>query len=121
EASGVLVFGFCALNLFGIWCLEFGALMKRLDRSLLLALLVSAAIILPRSFLISRAHSECIDDQYHLVRGVGFWTGQLATTRFNDPPLGEAISALPLVLSGCRPQGKAGLVLYGQRLRPETL
>ena len=86
------------------------------DRSLLLVLLLAAVIVFPRSALIATAHSETIDDEYHLVRGVRFWLGTLSRTPLNDPTLGEAILALPLYLTGAQPNKdlKFGLVMHGQ-------
>src|SRR4051812_39956311 len=89
------------------------------DKSLLLCLTLAAAVIIPRAALISRAHSECTDDEYHLVRGIRFWTGSLRKTPLNDPPLGEFISAIPLIASGTN--GDSPSVLHGQKNSPGTL
>jgi 4-amino-4-deoxy-L-arabinose transferase-like glycosyltransferase len=45
----------------------------RFDRHLWLALLLAAAVLLPRAILIANAHSETYDDEYHLFRGARFW------------------------------------------------
>src|SRR5439155_2565649 len=77
------------------------------DRHLWLVLLLSAAIVLPRSYLIAQAQSERIDDEFHLIRGVAFCQRQLAGEArlpLNDPPLGEAIGAIPNLLTGCIPK-----------------
>jgi hypothetical protein len=72
-----------------------------LDRRLWLAILVAAAVVLPRSYLIAQAHSESIDDLYHLKRGLVFLTRGLAESELelNDPPLGEGIVALPMLVT----------------------
>src|SRR5438067_164170 len=67
------------------------------DWRLHLALWVTALVVLPRAVLIARVHTPCVDDQYHLDRGIAFWSGKLGSMPVNDPPLGEAIIALPLV------------------------
>lgn len=88
------------------------------DRHLWLALLLGAAVLLPRAALIARAHSECYDDEYHLVRGARLLIGGLAGMAQTDPPFGEALTALPLVLTNTRPGWTGGL--YDHSLRPET-
>lgn len=70
---------------------------RPLDRGLLLALLIAGLVLLPRAFLIARAHSETYDEGYHLSRGVRFWSKDLADVPLNDPPLGEGLAALPLM------------------------
>jgi len=93
-------------------------------RHLLLALLVTAAVVLPRAFLLSRIHNESSDDEYHLVRGIEFLKRDkgLVHRELNDPPLGEAIAALPLWLLGGTTHGDdEGTALYQQRnYSPET-
>jgi hypothetical protein len=98
------------------------------DRSLLLVLLLAAVIVFPRSALIASAHSESIDDEYHLVRGVRYMLGNLKKSPLNDPTLGQTIMALPLWLSGAHPYGdggrsptKYGLILHKQSVLPEVL
>ena len=98
------------------------------DRSLLLVLLLAAVIVFPRSAMIASAHSESIDDEYHLVRGVRFMLGNLKNSPLNDPTLGQTIMALPLWLSGAHPYGdgarsptKYGLILHKQSVSPEVL
>jgi hypothetical protein len=63
--------------------------------------LIAAAIVLPRSYLIAQAHSESFDDQYHLQRGLVFLTRNLAGSNLelNDPPLGEGIVAIPMLVT----------------------
>ena len=72
-----------------------------LGRQVCLATLIAAAVVLPRSYLIARAHSESIDDIYHLKRGLAYLTRSLAGSGFelNDPPLGEGLVAIPLLVS----------------------
>jgi 4-amino-4-deoxy-L-arabinose transferase-like glycosyltransferase len=81
-------------------------------------------VVLPRSVMVSRAHQESSDDDYHLVRGLEFLRGDpgLVHRELNDPPLGQAIGALPLWLLGGDTHGKdEGTGLYGQRgYSPET-
>jgi hypothetical protein len=103
-------------------------------RAVWLVLILSAAVILPRTFLISRAHSASWDDQYHLVRGLAFLRGEKnLNLLYNDPPLGEALLALPLWVTHCTvsstvsPDHPTHLapsrdnVLIGQPLSPDTL
>ncbi len=71
--------------------------LRPLDRGLLLALLIAGLVLLPRAFLIARAHSETYDEGYHLSRGARFWSKELADVPLNDPPLGEALAALPVL------------------------
>jgi hypothetical protein len=94
--------------------------MKGFDRHFWLAVLVAGAIIVPRSVLVCRAQSEGFDDEYHLSRGLDFWYRALEPARLNDPPLGEGISALPLLVTGCSVPSD-GHVLYNQRLSTQTL
>lgn len=92
------------------------------DRHFWLALLFAAAIVIPRSALIIRAHSDYYDDQYHLVRGMRFIADKLTKKpiELNDPPLGEALTALPVWWSGVR--SISGDIIYGQTdVNPETL
>ena len=51
-----------------------------IDRGLLLVLLLAGAVVVPRSFLIARAHSESYDDDYHLKRGLLFLTRGLSAS-----------------------------------------
>jgi hypothetical protein len=89
----------------------------RATRHLLLALLLAAAVVLPRALLLRDAHSETSDDDYHLVRGLEFLHRDpgLVHRELNDPPLGEAIAALPLWLMGGTTHGvDEGTALYAQ-------
>jgi hypothetical protein len=90
------------------------------DRQLWLAVLIAAVIVVPRSALVSRAQSEGFDDEYHLSRGMAFWYRTLEGARLNDPPLGEAISAIPLCVLRCEIPND-GHVLYHQRISLENL
>src|SRR3954452_15761522 len=96
----------------------------RATRPLLLALLLAAAVVLPRALLLRDAHSETSDDDYHLVRGLEFLHRDpgLVHRELNDPPLGEAIAALPLWLMGGSTHGvDEGTALYAQTgYTPET-
>lgn len=96
----------------------------RFDRPLWLALLVAAVIVLPRSYLITRAHSEAFDDTYHLKRGLAFLTRNLADSELelNDPPLGEGIVALPMLITNVLDGRAAGDDrLYDVPGRAETI
>ena len=91
------------------------------DWQLWLVLALALLIVLPRSLLVARAHSECYDDQPQLAIGVCFLSGRMdQAPKINDPPLGHGLLALPLWLAGCRPAAD-GSVLYGQTLSSETL
>jgi hypothetical protein len=89
---------------------------------LLLAVILAACVIIPRSILITRAHSDTIDEEYHLVRGLQFFDrSTYGSSRLNDPPLGEALSALPLLIAHVKPDPATGSVLYNQRQSPDQL
>jgi hypothetical protein len=85
-----------------------------LDRQMWLVLLFAAVVVLPRSYLIAQAHSESIDDLYHLKRGLVFLTRGLARSELelNDPPLGEGIVALPMLVTN---------LIEGRRLTDDRL
>ncbi len=85
--------------------------------------MVSLLVLLPRSAYIASVHSECIDDEYHLVRGVRFLSGDLGRLPLNDPTLGEAIMALPVWVADAHPNRdyKYGQILHGQKVPVETL
>lgn len=105
------------------------------DRQLWLAVFVAACVVIPRTVLVSRAHSEYWDDQFHLSQGLSFLLDTRTGVIRNDPPLGQAILSVPMLLTGCIPprpedvpagssDGPAPLyvaVLYGHRLAPETI
>ena len=92
-------------------------------RSIWFGLLISLLVLVPRSAYIANVHSECIDDEYHLVRGVRFLKGDLNRSPLNDPVLGSSIMALPLWLADVQPNRnyKFGQVLHGQKVPVETL
>src|SRR5436190_19641851 len=70
-------------------------------RSFLLAMLLLAAVVIPRSILVADAHSESSDDEYHLMRGLMFWRHEInADIDLNDPPFGEGVLALPMLAIG---------------------
>lgn len=97
---------------------------KRLWRHLCFALILSALIVIPRAILIQENHSEASDDDYHLVRGLEFLRLDrgLVHRELNDPPLGEALAALPLWLMGGTTHGPdEGTAIHGQpRYSAET-
>lgn len=75
---------------------------SRWDRHFWLATLLAAIVVVPRAALICRAHNESVDDDFHLRRGLLFWTRPAGVrVTMSNPPLGGAISALPFVLLGC--------------------
>lgn len=76
---------------------------KTIDRQLICALLLATIVIIPRSILIIHAQSPCVDDNYHLGRGLLLLRlehERLHEIQLNDPPLGEAIVAIPAWLNG---------------------
>jgi hypothetical protein len=91
---------------------------------LLLAILLTGAVVVPRAYLLSRTHNESSDDDYHLVRGLEFLKRDpgLVHRELNDPPLGEALAALPLWLAGGTTHGSdEGTALYQQKnYSPQT-
>ena len=87
----------------------------------MVALAVAAAVVLPRSYLISRAHNENIDADYHLRRGALFLEGNLGATDLNDPPVGEAIDALPLAATGTLEGRWERSAIHGKTLSPEAI
>src|SRR3954462_14304742 len=80
-------------------CLSVAA--SRFDRSFWLAMLLTAAVVIPRSLSIAHAHSESYDDHYHLSHGLVRLTRERFKTTYNDPPFGETVLALPLWVTGC--------------------
>ncbi|HWB52722.1 MAG TPA: glycosyltransferase family 39 protein [Tepidisphaeraceae bacterium] len=76
-----------------------------LDRYFWLAILLTTIIVIPRSILITQAHSPTMDEQTHLRIGLsnllGNPSGMINTA--NDAPLGQMISALPMLMTGCNP------------------
>jgi hypothetical protein len=95
--------------------------LRRIDRGLGLAMALAAAVLLPRSYLISRAHNENIDADYHLRRGALFLKRNLGATELNDPPVGEAIDALPLAATGTLEGRWERSAIYGKALSPEAI
>src|SRR5690349_20848413 len=99
---------------------------RRCDRQLLLALLFAAIVLIPRGLLITHVQSERVDDQYHIVRGIKYLTRTLTgrgALALNDPPLGEGISAIPNLLTGCMPANPrtVNTGLRGYQLSADTL
>jgi hypothetical protein len=108
----------------------------RLDRQFWLAILVAAVVVIPRTALVSRAHSNYWDDQFHLACGLSFLYRTDPRLYRNDPPLGQGLLALPMILTGSAPESPQSwysrphppsttppfvAVLFGHRLLPETL
>ena len=79
-------------------------------RQLWLALVIATAVILPRTLLMARAHSESYDDRYHLIRGLAFLTRSIGRLDLwmNDPPLGEGLVAAPMLAANLL-EGRAPL------------
>ena len=76
---------------------------KSLKRHIWLAVLITAAIIIPRSVMIARNQSSSCDDDYHVFRGLMLLRGEMDKLRhyyLNDPCVGEAISAIPAWFNG---------------------
>jgi hypothetical protein len=72
------------------------------DANLIAALLLSAAILLPRGAWMIAAHSTTTDENYHLLRGLMFLRNDmemLHEEQLNDPVLGEALVAVPAWLN----------------------
>jgi len=100
-------------------------------RTLRWVALLTLAIVLTRSILITHAHSEYWDDQYHLLRGLAMLDRTSAGLTFNDPPMGEWLEAIPLWIAGIHPHGPDAFggdtklqlanVIYRQRLSPESI
>ncbi|MGA2442214.1 MAG: hypothetical protein ABSH08_14775 [Tepidisphaeraceae bacterium] len=73
------------------------------DRSLTMATLIAAAVLIFRGILIAHFHGPTFDENYHLYRGLLFLRQDFKTLRgirLNDPPLGEALLAVPAWLNG---------------------
>ncbi len=86
----------------------------RLDRVFWLAILICGLIIVPRALWVASAHSETFDEPYHLSNGLNFLAGDLRAMELNDPPLGSAITALPVWLAGGRATPSMWNVYYDQ-------
>ncbi|HET8947691.1 MAG TPA: glycosyltransferase family 39 protein, partial [Candidatus Polarisedimenticolia bacterium] len=84
---------------------------------LVLVLAAAAAFLLWRGGSMARAHSESYDDEYHLVHGAAYFRGGLGTLAQPDPPLGEALTALPMVLTNTNPRWTGAL--YDHSRPPE--
>jgi hypothetical protein len=97
---------------------------RQIGRSVWLILFLAAAVVVPRSYMIARAHSESYDDDYHLKRGLLFLTGRLgmADVELNDPPLGEGLVAIPMLVTNLL-EGRAPADdrLYDTPGRAETI
>ncbi len=94
------------------------------DRGLVIVVLLAAAIVLPRSYLIARGHSESHDADYHLTRGLTFLTRSLPGSELdlNDPPLGEGLVAIPMLLTNLvEGRAPADAHLYDAPGRAETI
>lgn len=78
----------------------------RLDRYFWLAILIAAAVVVPRSLLITAAHSPTMDEQWHVRDGIAQLTGNPSgmVHSAGDPSLGEQVCAFPLWVTGCWPE-----------------
>jgi hypothetical protein len=95
--------------------------------------LLALCVVLPRSLLIDRAHSPCVDADEHLSQGLSYLRCEPHPQAFYDPPLGKMLLALPIWLAGARtefttfpgcpgaPPRERRTVIYRQKLAPETL
>jgi hypothetical protein len=83
-------------------------------RQVALAVVVAATVFVPRSIAMTNAHSDSYDDDYHLTRGLTFLTRSFgsADLRMNDPPLGEGLVALPMLVTN---------VVEGRKLTDDRL
>jgi hypothetical protein len=91
-------------------------------RAILWVLLISVLVLIPRGLLISNAQSERSDDEYHLNRGVAFLRHAIGDRALNDPPLGEGLTALPLIVTGSySPDPAVDMGIYGHQRSPEAL
>ncbi|MEA2708298.1 MAG: hypothetical protein QOF78_899 [Phycisphaerales bacterium] len=79
--------------------------LPRFDRHVWLCVLIASAVLIPRSWLILRSHSEIIDADYHLRHGLAVLLGNrhLFAMSSTDAPLGQVILALPLAVTGNMP------------------
>ena len=95
---------------------------RSFGRSIWPALTLATIVLLARGAMISLHQSERYDDEYHLRRGIAFLRGDLGNRPLNDPPLGEALGALPLFVTGSYDADRAiDTGIYGHHLAPETL
>src|SRR5436190_7085535 len=92
---------------------------ERSDRMLLVVLAVAAAVLPWRGGSMAEAHSESYDDEYHLVHGAAYFRGGLHEMSQPDPPLGEALTALPMVLTNTNPRWTG--TLYDHSRPPESV
>jgi hypothetical protein len=83
------------------------------------ALLLAAAFLVWRGASMAAAHSESYDDEFHLAHGVAYFRGTLSQLPQTEPPLGEALTALPVVLTNANPRWTG--TLYDHSSSPEAL
>jgi len=89
---------------------DLAAATRRFDWHLCIALAVATLVLIPRGMAIVTAHSPCVDDNYHLYRGLLFLRHEQALlhdAQLNDPPLGEGVLAVPAWLGGQRMRNPA--------------
>ena len=90
--------------------------------AILWVLLISVLVLIPRGLLISNAQSERADDELHLDRGVAFLRHAIGDRSLNDPPLGEGLTAIPLVVTGSySPNPAVDMGIWGHQRSPEAL
>lgn len=107
---------------------------RRWLSSVPVAVLVAAAVLVPRCVLVARATAETYDEQYHLSRGLATLEGRTFQDYRSDLPLGDVLCALPLWAAGATLDGpltsplvdpsnaaQRDSVLYGQPRSPEVL
>src|SRR5678816_3669293 len=93
---------------------------RTFDRAVWLALLVAALVVIPRTWLVSRAHSEYWDDQYHLRHGLSLLQRVHPGDMRQDAPLGQVVIALPLWAAGIRLPPPDGPQAHPMHDAPDT-
>lgn len=85
-------------------------------------MLVAALIVMPRTLLIAHAHTETVDEDFHLYCGLQALYRDLDVVKLNDPPTGEALIALPFRLLGLKTiYHTIGTAIHDQPVSAETL
>jgi hypothetical protein len=97
---------------------------RKFDWQIALAILLVALVIIPRSILIARAHSETVDANYHRTRGLAYWTRSLASKdlEVQDPPVGQGLVTLPVLITNLMDgRDPDDVRLFDEPGRPERL
>src|SRR5689334_767255 len=117
------------------FCILHSSFCIRFDRPFWLAVVVAACVLVPRTVLVSRVHTECWDDLAHLRQGLSLLMRTGVGGDRADPPLGQVLTCLPMVATGCLPPRPESYVpppddppgaapiyaapIYGQKWSPE--